>query len=62
MSVLNFLNCEGAYLVEGFLHNLGPLFDIVFAQLGVILRARSKFAVIVAVAECYLINYNSCEK
>ena len=30
-------------------------FDIVFAHLGVIPRARSKFVEIVAAAECYLI-------
>ena len=42
-------------LPEGFLHNLCPCFDIVFAQLGVIPRARNKFSEIIVVAERYLI-------
>ena len=28
---LTLMNCEGSYLAEGFLHNLCPCFDIVFA-------------------------------
>ena len=42
-------------LTERLLHNICPCFDIVFAQLGVIPRARNKFVEIVAAAECYLI-------
>ena len=42
-------------LNEGFLCNICPCFDIVFAQLGVITRARNNFAEIAAVAERYLI-------
>ena len=42
-------------LTEGLLHNIGPCFDIVFAQLKVIPRTRNKFVEIVAVAERYLI-------
>ena len=37
------------------LHNICPCFDIVFAQLGAIPRARNKFVEIVAAAEHYLI-------
>ena len=40
-------------LSQGFFHNL---FDIAFAQLGVIPRTRNRFDEIVAVAECYLIS------
>ena len=50
-----FVNCEGLYLAEGFIHNLCPCFDIVFAQLGVIKRTRNKFVETVAVSERYLI-------
>ena len=49
------MNCEGPYLAEGFLQNLGPCFNIVSAQLGVIARTRNKFVEIVAASECYLI-------
>ena len=42
-------------LNEGFLHNLCPCFDIVFAQLGIIAKTRNNFAEITAVAEYYLI-------
>ena len=49
------MNCEGLYLAEGFLHNVCPCFGIVFAQLGVITRARTKFVEIVAASEPYLI-------
>ena len=42
-------------LTEGLLHNVGPCFDIVSAQLEVIPRTRNKFVKIVAVAERYLI-------
>ena len=41
-------------LKEGFLHNLCPCFDIVFAQLGFIARTSKKFVKIAAVAEFYL--------
>ena len=47
---LTFMNCEGPYLAEGFLHNLSSYFGIVFAQLGVITRTRNK---IVKISECY---------
>ena len=40
---LTSVNYEGAYLAEGFLHNLCPCFDIAFAQLGVIPKIRNKF-------------------
>ena len=49
------MNCEGPYLEEGFLHNLCPCFDIVFAQLGVITRTRNKFVEILATPERYLV-------
>ena len=39
-------------LNEGFLHNLCPCFDIMFAQLGVIARTRNE---ITAATECYLV-------
>ena len=42
----------------GLLHNIGPCFDIAFAQLEVIPKTRNKFAEIVAVAERYLIITN----
>ena len=45
---LTFGNCEGPYFVEGFLHNLCQYFDIVFAPLGVIIRANNKIVEIVA--------------
>ena len=43
------------FLTKGLPHNIGPCFDIVFVQLGVIPRTRNKFVEIVAVAERYLI-------
>ena len=46
------LNCEGPYLVEGFLHNF---FDIALAKLGVITRTRNMFVEIAAASERYLI-------
>ena len=49
------MNCEGLYLAEGFLHSICPCFDIVFAQLGVITKARNKFVKIVAASERYWI-------
>ena len=49
------MNFEGPYLAEGFIHNLCPCFDIVFAQLEVITRTRNKFVETVAVSERYLI-------
>ena len=55
---LTFVNCEGPYLVEGFLHNLCSCFNIVLSQLGNIMRTRNKFVEIVAASElrhCYLI-------
>ena len=42
-------------LTERLLHNVCPCFDSVFAQLGVISRARKKFVKRAAVAERYLI-------
>ena len=42
-------------LTDRLLHNICPCFNIVFAQLGVIPRARNKFVEIVAAAERYLI-------
>ena len=56
-----FVNCEGPYLAEVFLHNLCQYLDIVSAQLRVITRTRNKFVEMVAVAERYLI-INSCKK
>ena len=52
---LTFVNCEGPYLAEGFLHNLRLCFNIVFPQLGVITRKRNKFVEIVVASERYLI-------
>ena len=49
------MNCEDSYLAEGFLRNLCPYFDTVFAQLGVITRTRNTFVRIVAGSERYLI-------
>ena len=49
------MNSEGLYLANGFLYNLYPCFDIVFAQLGCITRTRNKFVEIIAASECYLI-------
>ena len=40
---------------EKLLHNIWPCFNIVFARLGVIPRARNRFAEVVAAAERYLI-------
>ena len=55
---LTFVNCEGPYLTEGFLHNLWPCFDIVFVPLGVITRTNNNIVEIVAASERYLlINY-----
>ena len=42
--------------MPGFFHNLCPRFNIVFAQLGVISRTKSRFVKIVAVEERYLIT------
>ena len=50
-----FVNCEDPYLAEGFLHNLCPCFNIVFAPLGVITRTNNKIVDIVVASECYLI-------
>ena len=47
---LTFMNCGGPYLTKEFLHKLCPCFAIVFAQVGVIPRARHKFDLIVVVA------------
>ena len=52
---LTFVNCEGLYLAEGFLHNFCPCFDIVFAPLGLITRTSNKIVEIVVTSECYLI-------
>ena len=49
------MNSEGLYLANGFLYNLYPCFDIVFAQLGCITRTRNKFVETVAALECYWI-------
>ena len=54
-TLLSFANYEGPQLVEGFLHNLCPCFDIVFAQVGVIPKTRNNSVEIVAVAERYLV-------
>ena len=48
------MNCEGPYLVEGFLHNLCPCFDIVFAPLGLITRTSNNIVEIPVTSECYL--------
>ena len=48
-----FVNSEVPYLAEGFLHDLCPCFNIVFAQLRVISRTRNKFVEIVTIAERY---------
>ena len=50
-----FVNCEGPYLAERFLYYLYGYFDVEFAHLGVIRRARNKFVEIVAAAEHYFI-------
>ena len=42
-------------LTEGLVHNIGPCFDIVFAQLQVTPKTRNTFVEIAAVAERYLI-------
>ena len=52
---LTFVKCEDPYLAEGFLHNLYPCFDIVFAPLGLIRRTSNKIVEIVVTSECYLI-------
>ena len=39
---LTFVNCEGPYLAVGFLNNLCPCFDLLFAPLGVITRTNKK--------------------
>ena len=44
------------YLAEGFIQKLCPYFDIMFAQLGVVPKTRSKFVEIIAAGECYLIT------
>ena len=41
--------------MEGFLHNLCPCFDIVFAALGLITRASNNIVEIAVTLECYLI-------
>ena len=43
-------------LTEGLHHNIGPSFDIMFAQLEVIPRTRNKLAEIITIAERYLIT------
>ena len=52
---LTFVNCEGPYLAEGFLHNICPCFDIVFAPLGLITRTSNKIVEIVVISGYYLI-------
>ena len=52
---LTFVNCEGPYLVEGFLRNLCPCFDIVFAPLGLITRTSNNIVEIAVTSECFLI-------
>ena len=52
---LSYLLWIAKVLTEGFLHNLCPCFDIVFAQLGVIPRTRNRSAEVAAVVERYLI-------
>ena len=42
LTFLTFVNCEGPYLAEGFLHNFCPCFDIVFAPLGLITRTSNR--------------------
>ena len=43
-------------LTEGLHRNIGPSFDIMFAQLEVIPRTRNKLAEIITIAERYLIT------
>ena len=45
------MNCEDPNLVEWFFHNFCLCFDILFAQLRVITKKRSKFVKIVAASE-----------
>ena len=47
------MNCEGPYLVEGFLHNLCPCFNTAFIR--TIIRTRNKFIEIAAASERYSI-------
>ena len=49
---ITFVNYQGPYFAEGFLHNLCPCFHIAFAQLD----SRNKLFEILAVAECYFIT------
>ena len=48
------MNYGDLYLVEGFLHNLCPYFDIVFAPLGLITRTSNNIVEIAVTSECYL--------
>ena len=48
------MNYDGPYLVEGFLHNLCPYFDIVFAPLGLITRTNNNIVEIAVTSNCYL--------
>ena len=52
---LTFVNCEGPYFAEGFVHIFCPCFDIKFAPLGLITRTSNKIVEIVVTSECYLI-------
>ena len=54
--LLTFVNCEGYYLAEGFLHSLCSCFNTVLAQLRDITKVRNKFVEIVAASERYLIK------
>ena len=49
------MNCEGPYLVEGFLHNLCPCFDIVFTPLELITRTSNNIVEIAVTSECDLV-------
>ena len=53
---LTFVNCEGPYLAEGFLHDFCLCFDIVFAPIGLITTTSNKIVGIVVTSESYLIR------
>ena len=49
------MRCEKTHLLEEFLHNLFPCFDVTFGQLSIITKISYNFVKIVLVAQCYLI-------
>ena len=55
LSLLKVILKTEKVLTKGLVHNNGPCFDVMFAQLGVIPIIRNKFVEVVAVAEGYLI-------